>query len=142
VNGVCRRQLLGYLESGVAAADDHDGSDGNVARTPVARAVHLGDVRREVRCKRGHVWDLEGTRRNDDLIGLEGPCSDGEDEAEIAGCGCDRMHAAVELDRQLEGRGISLEVINDLVALGVTVGVVREGEAWKAVVATRREEHK
>ena len=134
-----RRQFLGYLESGVSAADDHDGSFGNVARTPVARAVHLDDVRREVRGERRHIRDLERTGRNHNLVGLESPCSKVEDEAVV--CGCDRLDSAVQLDWQFEGRRVAFEIVDDLVAAGISIRVARERETGKAVVPTRREEH-
>src|SRR4026207_1447656 len=101
-------QFLGYPESGVSAPNDHDGSWGNIARTPVARAVHLGDVRREVRGERRHTRRLERTGRNPTLIGLDGPASKVQDEAVARGC--DRLDRAAQLDGQVEGRRVALEI--------------------------------
>jgi len=136
---VGRRQFLGYLESGVSAADDHNGSHGNVARTPVARAVHLDDVRREVRGERRQIRALERTRRNHNLVGLETPSSKVEDEAAV--CGCDRLDRAVQPNWQSEGRCVAFEIVDDLLATGISIRVARELETRKPVVPTRREEH-
>ena len=133
-----RRELLGDLEAGVPAADDEHGSLGHVARPPVAGAVCLPDVGVEVLGELGDERGLEWARRDDDLVGRDRPPVDLEDEALVlAG---KPAHVAVELDRELEGLRVALEVLDHLVAGWVAVRVTRERQAGQSAVAARREE--
>jgi hypothetical protein len=74
-----------------------------------------------------------------DLVGRESSPPKIEDEAAV--CGCDRLDRALQLDWQLEGRRVALEIVDDLAAAGISIRLARERETRKAVVPTRREEH-
>ena len=50
------------------------------------------------------------------------------------------MHGAVELYRELEGRCVLLQILDDLVSLGIAVRIAGKLQSGKAVVAARREE--
>ena len=139
VHGPRRGQLHGDLEPCVAAADDHDRPFGNVARTPVARAVHLDDVRRKVGSECRHVRGLKRAGRNHNLLGLYGASPKVEHEASSGVA--ERLDLGIQVDWQLEGRRVLLEVADDLVARGIAVRVAREGKARKAVIAARCEQH-
>ena len=132
-----RGEFLCDLEAGVTAADDENGSLGNVARVPVARAVCLEQVRRELVADRRHARELEGTRGDDNLVGLDLPVLERDDEPSAVRI--QRPHRALELDRQLEGGCVLLEIGDHFVARRVAVRVTREREAGEAVVAPRRE---
>ena len=93
----------------------------------------------DVRGERRHIRDLKRTGRNHNLVGLESPCSEVEDKGVISGC--DRLNRAVELHWQFECRSVAFEIVDYLVAAGISIRVARERDARKRVVATRREEH-
>ena len=74
-----------------------------------------------------------------DLVGLVGAV--GELDEETAAVACPHgLHAAVELDRQLEPLRVVGEVGDDVVAPRVAVGVAWEVEPGQAVVAHGREQ--
>jgi hypothetical protein len=100
--------------------------------------MHLPDVGLELVCKLGHEWRLEGSRRDDDLVG--GDRSPVELEYESAIVLSEPAHVAAELDRKLEGLRVTLEVRDHLVARWIAVRVTWERKARQRAVAARREE--
>ena len=111
---------------------------GELARVAVADAVGLNDRRVEVGREGGHARDLERPGCHDDLVGLNGRLL--KVKAEAAVLAPDGADLASELHGELEGLRVALEVGDHLVSAGIAVGVARELEAGKAVVAPRREE--
>src|SRR4029450_3276329 len=111
---------------------------GDIARAPVGGAVRLEQVRREPAGERRHTRDLERTGGDDDLVGLDLPVLECNEEASAVGV--QRPRRAPELDRELERRGVLLEIGDHFVASRVTVRIAGEGKAGKAVVAAWREQ--
>ena len=131
-------KLLGDLVAGVPAADDEDGALLHVAGSQVAGAVRLEHVRSQVAGERRQVRRLERAGRDDGLIRLDAAAGDVEHEPPVLHG--QRAHEAVELDREVEGRGVLLEVGDDVVAARIGVGIARERQAGKPGVPPRREE--
>ena len=98
VHGVRRRQLLGDLKAGVAAADDEDRAAGHAARAAIGGAVRLEQRRVQLVGQRRHARDVERPGGDDDLVGRDAPAvRELEDEAVVArpaatapGCGTGR----------------------------------------------------
>jgi hypothetical protein len=134
-----RGELPRDLKAGVTPADDENRSLGDIARAPVAGAVCLEQVRRELAGERRHARDLKGTGGEDDLVGLDLPVLERDDEP--AAFRIHRPHRAFELDRELEGGGVPLEIGDHFVARRVTVRFTREREPREAVIAAGREQN-
>ena len=134
-----RGQLARDLEAGVSPAHDEHRPVRNVAGIPVTGAVRLEHLRREPAGERRHVRHLKGPGGDDDLAGLEARALELDDIAPFFRR--QRPHRAVELDRELEGGRVLLEVCDHLVARRIAVGVTGEGKAGQAVVSARREEN-
>ena len=88
-----RGKLRRDLKAGVTAADDENRSLGDVARALVAGAVCLGHVRRELVGERRHARQLEGTGGDDDLVGLDLPVLERNEEASAVRV--QRLHRAL-----------------------------------------------
>jgi hypothetical protein len=73
------------------------------------------------------------------LVGFDHASVDPDPEAPVVAT-LELLDLAVELDRQLEGLGIALEVGDYLVPGRVALRVVREGKSRQSAVAARREE--
>ena len=86
-----------------------------------------------------HIRRLEGAGRDHDLVGGDRPSLNFEAEGPIV-AEVEPLDLAVELDRELEGRGVALEVRDHLVPGRVAVRVARNGKPGQAAVAPRREE--
>ena len=133
-----RGELFRDLEAGVAAADHEHAALGDVRRPAVPGAVRLEDLVGEAVGECRHVRHLERACGHDDLIGQDPLLA--RLEHERVALPCQRADRARERDRQLEVRGVPLEVGDDLVARRVSVRVAGEGEPRQRVVAARREE--
>ena len=139
VHGVRRRQLLGDLKAGVAAADHEDRAVGHAARAAIGGAVRLEQRRVQLVGQRRHARDVERPGGDDDLVGRDAPAvRELEDEAVVLGL--QRPHLAAEPDGQVERPRVLLEVGHHLVAAGVAVGLTGKRQAGKRVVAARREQ--
>src|SRR4051794_36333788 len=97
-------ELLRDLEAGVAAADDENRPLGDIARVPVGGAMCLKQVRRELAGERRHARHLERTGGDDDLVGLDLPLLESDDERSAVGI--QRPHRPPQLDWELEGGGV------------------------------------
>ena len=133
------RQLLRDLKAGVAAADDEDAAVRYVVRPAVA------DGCASARRRRRGSSAIFGTN------GIwNGPVATTTWSAVIVRSSSSRRkrpsslrrarERAVQLDRQIEGLGVALEVGGHLVAGRIAIGVAREGQARQRAVATGREE--
>jgi hypothetical protein len=99
---------------------------------PAHVAAQFGSYRRRER-------HLKRPGGDHDLVGFVAAVDDLDEEAAVVACP-DRVHAAVELNRQLEPSRVIGEVGHDVVAPRVAVGVAREVEPGQAVVAHGREQ--
>ena len=127
-----RRQLLGDLKAGVAAADHKDRALRDVVRPAVADGVRLEDLAIKLLGELRHVRRLERPGRNHDLVGGDRLSIDLEAEAPVVAA-LELLDLAVELDRQLEGLGVALEIGDHLVAGRVAVGIARERKPGSAL---------
>jgi hypothetical protein len=134
-----RRELLGDLKAGVAAADHQDRAVGHAARAAVVRAVRLEQRRVQLVGERRHARGVERPGGDDDLVGRDAAAvRELEDEAVVLGR--QRPHPAAEPHGQVERPRVLLEVAHHLVAAGIAVGVTGERQAGKRVIAARREQ--
>ena len=127
VDGMRPRQLLRDLVAGVASADDHDRSRGNLARPAVPGAVRLEDLRRQVTREARDVRHLERPGRDDDLIRLDRAAVQLDDEAVTLAR--QRARPRVRPHGKLELRGVLLEVGHDLVTGRIAIRIARESDA-------------
>ena len=133
------RELLADLVAGVAAAHHQHRARREVVRGAVPGAVQLHHLGPEAGGDRRRERHLKRPRGDDDLVGLVGAVGELDDEAAAVTCP-HGLHAAVELDRQLEPSRVVGEVGDDVVAPRVAVGVAWEVEPGQAVVAHGREQ--
>ncbi len=120
-----RRELLRDLKAGVAAADDENRPLRHVIGSAIADGVRLEDIVRELLGELRHVRRLEGPGRDHDLVGGGRPPVHLESEAPVDAL-LELHDLAVQLDRQVEGLGVALEVGNHLVSGRIAIGVARE----------------
>ena len=135
---VRRRELLRNLKAGVAAADHESCSRWHVTRPAVADGMGLEEIGGELLAELRHICGLERTRRDNDLVGDDRPSSESKPEAVVAPV--ELLDLAVQLDRQLEGLGVALEVGDHLVPSRVAVRDTGKLKAWERAVATGCEE--
>ena len=100
--------------------------------------MRLEDLGREISGDGRDVRRLERAGRNDDLVGLEAPVVEGENEPALLGR--QPSDGAVQLNGQAERGRVLLEVGDDVVARRVSVGIPRERQSCEGRVAPRREE--
>src|SRR4029450_12423662 len=133
-----RRELLCDLEAGVSPSDDEHRPLGHIVGTSVARAMRLPDVGVELVSELGDVRFLKWPGRDHDLVGGDRPTVHVEDKTPtLVG---KPAHVALELDWQLEGLRVALEVADYLVASRVVVRIAGEGKPRQPAVPPRREE--
>src|SRR3954451_20789686 len=133
-----RGELRRDLKAGVTAADDENRSLRDVARAPVDGAVCLEHVWRELAGEGWHARNLKGTGGDNDLVGLDLPALEPDDEP--SALRVHRLRRAPQLDRELEGGGVLLKIGDHFVASRVTVRITSERKAGKAVVTAWREQ--
>ena len=95
---------------------------------------------RKVAGDRRHVRRLKRTCSNDDLVSGDRLTVDLEQV--LAVLGRELSYDAVQLDREVEGLRVELQVRDCLVARWVAVGISRKREPGKAVVAAGSEQAK
>ena len=115
------RELFRDLVAGVSTADDEHVPRRHFVRPAVAGGVHLEDVGGEPFGELRDEGALERTGRDNDLVRRDGPVLELETEAPIF-TELELLGLAVELDRELERLGVTLEVGDHLVAGWVFVG--------------------
>src|SRR6476646_3974424 len=131
-------QFFRDLEPGVASPYDQNGSFGYVARIPVAGAVSLEHPWCERAGEFRYDRSLKRARCDNDLIGFDAQVP--QIDAEPTVIRLDRSDGAAELDREIEGLRVLLQVRNHLVPRRVTVGIARKRNAGEAVVSAWSEE--
>jgi hypothetical protein len=136
---VRRREFLRDLEAGVPAADDEDGPRWHLVRPAIADRVRLEDLRGEPFGDLRHVRRLEGAGRGYDLVSGDRPSIELEAEAPVFSS-FERLDLAAEVDRQLKGLGVALEIGDHLIPRRVAVRIPGEGESRQPAVAARREQ--
>ena len=133
------RELLADLVAGVAAADDQHRARREVVRERYGVLCSCTTSGAEVGGDRRRERHLKRPGGDHDLVGLVGAVGELDEEAAAVACP-HGLHAAVELDRQLEPSRVVGEVGDDVVAARVAVGVAGEVEPGQAVVAHGREQ--
>jgi len=136
---VLRRELLRDLEAGVSSADDENGPRWHLVRPAVADGVRLRNIVAQLLGELRHVRRLEGARRDNDLVRGERPSIDLEAETPVIAL-FEFLDLAVQLNRQLEGLGVGLEVGDHLIPGRVAIRIAREREARQRAVPPGREE--
>src|SRR6185295_1772302 len=132
------RQLLRDLEPGVASPYDQNGSFGYVTRIPVPGAVSLEHPWCELAGEFRYDRSLEWACRDNHLVGFDAPVS--QIDAEPALIRLDRPDGAPELDGEIEGLRVLLQVRDHLVPRRIAGGISRKGKAREAVVPAWGEE--
>ena len=94
----------------------------NVRRPAVVGAVHLDDARVELLGDGRHPRRLERPGRDHHLLGGVRAVAQLDHEAAVV-AGADREDLAVELDGQVEVLHVAREVVDDLVAAGIGIGI-------------------
>src|SRR4029453_9480839 len=132
------RELFGDLETGVSTPDHEHRPLWHIVGTSVARAVRLPNAGVELVRQLGDVRRLKWPGRDHDLVGGDRPTVHVEDKTPtLVG---KPAHVALELDWQLEGLRVALEVADYLVASRVVVRIAGEGKPRQPAVPPRREE--
>src|SRR5205814_210917 len=106
---------------------------------PVADSVYLEDVGRELLGDLRHIRRLEGTGGHHDLVCRDRRSIELEAEASVV-AELEPLELAVQLDRQLEGLRVALEVGDHFIASRVPIRIAREREPRQRAVAAGREE--
>jgi hypothetical protein len=136
---VRRRKLLRDLEAGVPATDHEHRPGRHLVRPAVANSVRLEDIVGEPFGQLRHICRVERAGRDHDPVSGDRPSINLEAEAPVV-AEVEPLDLAVELDRELEGLGVAVEVCDHLVPGRVAVGVTWKGKPGQPAVAPRREE--
>jgi hypothetical protein len=132
------RDLQRDLGPGVVGPHDECRSVGELSRASVVDGPQLHDRGVEPVGEGRNALHLVTRHRHDDVVGLEKLAAGLDPEPAVLPR--DTVHSRTGPDRELEPRGVGLEVVGDLVLRGVGATGSRERHAGEAVGPCRREE--